>query len=405
MIRNKFHEGAEYSIVDLGGARRVFATAVPRCDGTLREQTADALQTIIKLFQKEGGFDSIVMQTVFLREIEDQTVCRQMIREFYGRDLPATAYIPQAPCEGKSLSIEALGVDCDRGAVEIERLGEGMVVTRHDGITWTHLANVRPETATGSVYERSLSALQSADVQLHRAGLRFDNVIRTWFYLGGITAREGPQQRYRELNRARTDFYRNLKFGDGLTPCGGKKPVFPASTGIGARGDDLAISCIAIRANRPDVVLIPLENPRQTAACDYGVKYGSASPKFSRAMALFCGRDASILISGTASITGSATRHDQDAVAQIQESLDNIEALISEANLARHGLPGFGATLDDLAYVRVYLKRPEDYKQVRQVCDERLGKLPAIYALADICRPELLVEIEGMAFSTRKEKA
>ena len=56
--------------------------------------------------------------------------------------------------------------------------------------------------------------------------------------------------------------------------------------------------------------------------------------------------------------------------------------------------------MDDLALVRVYIKHQEDYAKVRAVCEELLGELPTIYAEADVCRPELLVEIEGVAFSS-----
>ena len=82
-----------------------------------------------------------------------------------------------------------------------------------------------------------------------------------------------------------------------------------------------------------------------------------------------------------------------------RQTLDNIEALISADNLARHGMPGLGATLEDLAGIRVYIKRQEDYEKTREVCEPGLGELPAIYAIADVCRPELLVEIEGVALS------
>ena len=58
-------------------------------------------------------------------------------------------------------------------------------------------------------------------------------------------------------------------------------------------------------------------------------------------------------------------------------------------------------TLDDLALVRVYIKNQEDYSQTRAVCEQRLGELPVVYAVADVCRPELLVEIEGIAFSSQ----
>lgn len=159
------------------------------------------------------------------------------------------------------------------------------------------------------------------------------------------------------------------------------------------------LSAIALATDREDIIAVPLENPRQAPAYDYATRYSSASPKFSRALALSCGNYAMIFISGTASITGEETRHPHDAVAQTRETLDNIAALISEDNLSCHGLPGLGTSLEGLGLVRVYMKRKEDYDAVRAVCETRLGKLPAIYTVADVCRPDLLVEIEGIAFS------
>ena len=116
-------------------------------------------------------------------------------------------------------------------------------------------------------------------------------------------------------------------------------------------------------------------------------------------MVLSSGTFATIFISGTASITESRTRHVGDAARQTEETLDNVAALIGEDNLARNGLPGFGSSLASLALVRVYIKRPEDFAAVRAVCARRLASVPTIYAIADICRDELLVEVEGVAFS------
>ena len=81
------------------------------------------------------------------------------------------------------------------------------------------------------------------------------------------------------------------------------------------------------------------------------------------------------------------------------EALDNIAALISEENLARHGLPGQGAGSEGIAVARAYVKRPEDYPAVRRVCEERLPGVPLNYVVADVCRTDLLVEFEGIAFS------
>jgi enamine deaminase RidA (YjgF/YER057c/UK114 family) len=175
--------------------------------------------------------------------------------------------------------------------------------------------------------------------------------------------------------------------------------VFPASTGIGADNRDVVMSCIAFDANPGHVTLIPLENPNQTSAFDYAANYSPKSPKFARALALTAGRCSTVFVSGTASITDSETRWLDDVERQTEQTLDNIEALISETNFARHGCPGLGAGLQDLALVRVYAKRQKDFAKIRAVCESRLGELPTIYAVADVCRDELLVEIEGIAFS------
>ena len=116
-----------------------------------------------------------------------------------------------------------------------------------------------------------------------------------------------------------------------------------------------------------------LENPRQVSAYCYSSDYGPKSPKFSRALALAAGDHGTIFISGTASITDAESRHRDDVAAQTEQTLDNIEALIAEENLRRHGLPGLGATTADLAVARVYIKRPEDYLKARAVCRRRLG--------------------------------
>ena len=116
-------------------------------------------------------------------------------------------------------------------------------------------------------------------------------------------------------------------------------------------------------------------------------------------MAVTADQSATIFVSGTASITSSETRYIEDIEGQTNLTLDNIEALISADNFKNHNAPGYGATLQDLALVRVYIKRQEEYAKCRAVCEARLGKRPIIYAIADVCRPELLVEIEGVAFA------
>jgi enamine deaminase RidA (YjgF/YER057c/UK114 family) len=156
---------------------------------------------------------------------------------------------------------------------------------------------------------------------------------------------------------------------------------------------------MALDSQRRDVFVMPLENPRQTAAYDYHAKYSPQSPKFSRAMAVVQGHFISTLVSGTASIVNAQTCHPGDIAGQTRQTIENIERLIAPENFARHGLDGAGATLKDIAKVRVYVKRQVDYEQCREICERLLPRIPAIYLHADICRPDLLVEIEAVAFS------
>ena len=402
MIRKVSRDGHGYSVVELHDVRHVLAVAVPQCEGDLSTQAHDALRTIEAVHDEESTRGSIVHQAVFVARPELIPACQKIIKDFYGGELPATSYVLQPPCQGKLLAIEALGVGQGRGEVRIERLSDQVVRVTHSALSWVHCANVTPRDGVTGVYNQTVSALSRMRGMLANLDLGFDRIIRTWFYLGGIVADEGDAQRYKEMNRGRSAFFEGIQF---LAGCQPRLPqvieAYPASTGIGAEGRGLMLSCIALATDRPEIVAMPLENPNQTAAFHYASSYSPKSPKFARALALSCGEHATIFISGTASIVNSESLHKGDVEAQTHQTLDNIAALISEENLRRHGLPGLGTTLENLGLVRIYIKRQEDFEKTRAVCRARLGDLPAVYAIADVCRPELLVEIEGMAFSRR----
>jgi enamine deaminase RidA (YjgF/YER057c/UK114 family) len=147
--------------------------------------------------------------------------------------------------------------------------------------------------------------------------------------------------------------------------------------------------------------LLPLENPQQTPAYAYLPRFSPQSPKFSRGVALVLGDYMTTWLSGTASVVHSISLHPGDISKQTEQTIENIERLISPENFAFHGIKHAGARLCDLAKIRVYLKHAEDFPLCKAICEKRFGYVPAIYAVADVCRPELLVEIEGVAFSKR----
>jgi enamine deaminase RidA (YjgF/YER057c/UK114 family) len=404
-LRKIARNGTRQAVVELNDVCHVFTTAVPRVGGTFREQAKDALEAVAEGMREEGAAGAVVHQTVFVAEGESIAGARQIVREFYGRDVPATSYILQPPCEGQLLAIEAVGLGRGREKILIQRISDQLVVTRQDGVAWVYADQAVPRTSASGVYEKTICSYQHLRRLLPDAGAHLDQVLRTWLYLGSIVEDDGPVQRYKELNRGRADVYRDVDFFPDRLPDGYNGPVFPASTGIGTRGRSITISALAVLSERDDVLAVPLENPRQTSAYSYSTTYSPTSPKFSRGLALCCGQDATLFISGTASITRSETRHVADVVGQTHEALENITALISEDNLSRHDLPGWGTTLAGMGLARVYIKWREDYPLVLDVCRQRLGTVPMNFLVADVCRPDLLVEIEGIAFARQAPTA
>lgn len=142
-----------------------------------------------------------------------------------------------------------------------------------------------------------------------------------------------------------------------------------------------------------------LENPRQVSAYRYPRQYGRHSPVFSRATLLRQRGSLTLFISGTASIVGHRSIHVGDTAAQTRETLANIEALLEEANRVERGAR---FTLGSLA-LKAYVRRPDDLPVIQAQLAATLGPSPAvIYLQADICREDLLVEIEATGICALK---
>lgn len=390
-------EAADFSLVSLGDSARVSLMLTPEGRGPTGEQTREILSRLRAVLDRQRRPMTVTSQTVFLRESLDQSECERLLAAHYGAERPVTNYVLQPPCCGAAVALEAWAVGGD--SVRVERFGPHALAVGYDSIRWIYCAGVRPATGADGAYPQMTSVLEQMRAALGGAGTDFEHVVRTWFYLGGITGLDGATQRYMEMNRARADFYRDIRFGRSLLEAEMLQGIYPASTGIGMRGTDLVAGCLAMQTRREDAVLLHLENPQQTPAYAYHSRYSPESPRFSRGMALALGDYVTTWISGTASIVNSESRHAGDLAGQTEQTIDNIERLIAAETFAAHGVRGAGATLADLAKIRVYLKRPEDFARCKAICERRFGRVPAIYAVADICRPELLVEIEGIAFS------
>lgn len=203
--------------------------------------------------------------------------------------------------------------------------------------------------------------------------------LRAWNYFAGITAGEGEAERYRRFNAGRHSAV-------GLSSSVGQN--LPAASALGSDGGGFVLC--ALSGRRPAK---QIENPRQVSAPLYPPQYGKRSPIFARAALVPNGRGAHLLVSGTASIVGHESLHAGDPLAQLEETARNFEALVTTALSAdADGQRTSDARLESL---KVYLRDARHFRPLMPRIRELFSIAEPLVLRADICRPDLLVEIEG----------
>ncbi|RKT55462.1 FkbO/Hyg5 family chorismatase [Saccharothrix australiensis] len=234
---------------------------------------------------------------------------------------------------------------------------------------------------------RAVAVAYSAAFELVLS-LGFPRLVRMWNLVRGINDTRSGTEVYRAFCAGRAEaFDRHRARGLGM----------PAATAVGALGGGIGFHLLATRS----AGVTHLENPRQVAAYRYPRRYGPRPPSFSRATWLQPdpvepGRGV-LYVSGTAGILGHESVHPGDARRQCDVALRNIAVLIGRANTARHGIAA-GFTPTDLRSVRVYVRHARDLDAVRARCALALDPAAdVVFVVTDLCRRELLVEIEAVA--------
>ncbi len=243
-------------------------------------------------------------------------------------------------------------------------------------------------TVSANVSDAGNDALGDATYSAYRALLHalyttgYPHLLRIWNSIPGINVDDAGLERYRRFNLHRFKAYAESKLP---TETGA-----PAACALGSYGGPLVLYCLASKTP-PE----PIENPRQTSAYHYPQQYGPRAPSFSRA-ALWRGdgEESDVLfVSGTASIVGHQTLHAGNVVAQAHETLTNLQSVVAAA--VSRGARDL-ALLSDML-LKAYVRRPDDQPRVHQVlAGHGLDADAVLYLHADICRADLLVEIEAI---------
>lgn len=227
------------------------------------------------------------------------------------------------------------------------------------------------ESASYDVYRRILSLIESQG---------YPHLLRVWHYFPGINSEPGGLERYQAFCRGR---YRALQ---GMPDF---EHSLPAACAIGTCSPGFLVYLLAAKEAGFQV-----ENPRQLSAFRYPRRYGPQSPSFSRAILKRWESVNHLYISGTASIVGHETQHLGDTFAQLEETLNNLDALVAEANRSMVGPPV------RFSLLKAYLREAVDPAAIGARITQRLGEdIPLLLLRGDICRRNLLVEIEGLSMS------
>ncbi len=374
----------------VGGAETYLTAAVDGCP-------ADQVATAGEVYQclgtqlKEHGLE-VVQERIFgSLSVREQVLGAR--RAVLGRgeleeNQPLT-YVEGQPLEGDGFAgVQIHAVKPSTSEQKVWTLYDGGTACgrawRRHGATFLQLQNLHglPSNASAAAGKKAQveTMFDRADRLLREYGADYHSVVRTWIYLSDIL------YWYPEFNEVRNAKYSQWGLMPSLNESPGAKPIrLPASTGI--RGENpLGAACVmdllAVKGNshgQPEV--LQMTNLKQQDAFRY-------HRAFSRGACIRDTDGVCVQVSGTAAIDEQGqSLFPDDAKAQIYRTLENIEALLSPTS----------TQLKQACSATVFLKRREDVPIFRQVAAEQgLANLPAVYVLADVCRPELLFEVDAV---------
>jgi enamine deaminase RidA (YjgF/YER057c/UK114 family) len=231
-----------------------------------------------------------------------------------------------------------------------------------------HCNGSSPEEVTRLTFSTAVSLLESS-------GWMFDDVVRTWFYLDDIL------EWYDRFNHARNQSLQKLGVFD--LKKGGH---LPASTGISGRsawGTPCTLDLLALRPRADSGLSISrLFNPKQNEAPEYG-------SAFSRGQTVATRSASYIFASGTAAIgEDGRSLHGGDFTQQTETTIDTVESLLSSA----------GAGLGDIVQGTAFIKYSNDEAELRRILELKgLGDSALLVTVADVCREDLLFELDATA--------
>lgn len=337
-------------------------------EASLHALLRDYEATIRKLHLSQ---DSEVYIRFYLSDISNQTpslrqklMTRQAIRTHY-------SFVGQPPASGSKVSLIAYHMRS--GEMNKSRQADTSLLVSH-GVYQSLWANDRSCQAASSYAqtEKIFDCIEQRSES--HGGSVGDNVVRTWCYVRDI------DNNYQGFVEAREVYFRSI----GLN----RDTHYIASTGIEGCNETTAemvsVDSLAMFGIEPDQVEYMEALEHLCPTHDYNVS-------FERATRIVFGDRSHYYVSGTASIDRNGeVVHVGNVVRQAERTLENIDALLTP----------YGAKLDDMCCLTVYLRDMADYEAIGAYLERVLPpSLPYVIVRGAVCRPKWLIEMEGIAIS------
>lgn len=359
-------------------ATEVYISAVPAESASAQSQAEEIFSGISDILRSKKA--CIFQERVFAAQSVMEILSRARSQAYGGLDdgVAPSFLVAKEGLSGPiaGVQVHAIATNTQPEVVKLDANPCGRIL-RTSECTYLTLSNISAATLRSSTSPQSPQATEQARTMMETAesilkqfGADFLSVPRTWMWLKDILSW------YDDFNHVRTNFFTERRLiGEGT------RQSMPASTGIGlgpADGSHCAMDMMAVLEPKNSIQFLQAVGKQQCA-----LEYGSA---FSRASRAITPAGQTVFVSGTASIDADgATTHIGDASGQIATTIGNVRAVLSDMNCSD----------EDVVHVVAYCKTTE----VEKIFNASKGALdwPWITAICDICRPDLLFEIEATA--------
>ena len=345
----------------------LYISAVPDQNAPLEQQATQSFKAVAETLKAENAH--IMQERIFIHDSES-TNLSQIRSQAYGQlddGVPPTILLCGQGLNEPFTSIQIHAVRSEKKP-QLIKLNQNPCgrLFKTDGCQYLTLSNISAQD-TDSNTQQARNMLQKAENALKMLNAEFLNVVRTWMWLGDILSW------YDDFNLVRNRFF--TERGVIGTP---HRQYMPASTGIGLKplGNAVcAMDLVAVLKPQDSIEFLPAVGKQQSA-----LEYGSA---FSRASKALTPAAVTVFVSGTAAIDANGkTTNVENPAGQIKDTIENVRAVLKDMNCSEK----------NVVQAFAYCKNTNVEKTFNEY--KNLLPWPWLSMVCDICRPELLFEIE-----------